>query len=79
MDITYFRLTYFVEEGIDMLSRAGCVVVPALLAFTFLTAALVRAERIRTAIPGLNLNYLSVFTAEARGFSKTRVWKMKPS
>ncbi len=29
-----------------------------------------RAERIRTAVPGLNLNYLSIFTAEARGFFK---------
>src|SRR5688572_23186021 len=28
------------------------------------------AEKIRTAVPGLNLNYLSVFTAEARGFFK---------
>ena len=27
-----------------------------------------RAERIRSAVPGLNLNYLSIFTAEARGF-----------
>jgi ABC-type nitrate/sulfonate/bicarbonate transport system substrate-binding protein len=28
------------------------------------------AERIRSAVPGLNLNYLSIFTAEARGFFK---------
>ena len=28
------------------------------------------AERIRTAIPGANLNYLSVYTADARGFFK---------
>ena len=26
------------------------------------------AEKIRSAVPGLNLNYLSIFTAEARGF-----------
>ena len=29
-----------------------------------------RAEKIRSAVPGLNLNYLSIFTAEARGFFK---------
>ena len=28
------------------------------------------AEKIRSAVPGLNLNYLSIFTAEARGFFK---------
>jgi NitT/TauT family transport system substrate-binding protein len=63
-------LTYFVEEGIEMPSLVGHVVVPALLAFTLLSAAPARAERIRTAVPGLNLNYLSVFTAETRGFFK---------
>src|ERR1041384_2799039 len=26
------------------------------------------AEKIRTAVPGLNLNYLSIFAADARGF-----------
>ena len=26
------------------------------------------AEKIRTAVPGLNLNYLSIFSADARGF-----------
>jgi ABC-type nitrate/sulfonate/bicarbonate transport system substrate-binding protein len=31
-------------------------------------AAHARAEKIRSAVPGLNLNYLSIFTAEARGF-----------
>ena len=40
-----------------------------LLAFACLTPA-ARAERIRTSIPGLNLNYLSVFTAGAKGFFK---------
>lgn len=29
-----------------------------------------RAEKIRSAVPGLNLNYLSIFAAEARGFFK---------
>ena len=40
-----------------------------LLAFACLTPA-ARAERITTSIPGLNLNYLSVFTAGAKGFFK---------
>jgi hypothetical protein len=53
-----------------MLSLAGYVVVPALLAFTFLNAAPAPAERIRTAVPGLNLNYQSVLTAETKGFFK---------
>src|SRR5438093_11207500 len=39
-----------------------------LLAFAFLIAPPTRAEKIRTAVPGLNLNYLSVFTAEERNF-----------
>ena len=38
-----------------------------------------RAEKIRSAVPGLNLNYLSIFTAEARGFFKMKTWRMKPS
>src|SRR2546427_12846063 len=40
------------------------------LAFACLTPAAARAERIRTSIPGLNLNYLSVLTAGAKGFFK---------
>jgi ABC-type nitrate/sulfonate/bicarbonate transport system substrate-binding protein len=36
--------------------------------FTVFISAYARAERIRTAVPGLNLNYLSIFTADARGF-----------
>jgi ABC-type nitrate/sulfonate/bicarbonate transport system substrate-binding protein len=35
-----------------------------------LNAVSARAERIRTSVPGLNLNYLSVFTADAKGFFK---------
>jgi ABC-type nitrate/sulfonate/bicarbonate transport system substrate-binding protein len=40
--------------------------------FTWITllASPAAAEKIRTAVPGLNLNYLSIFTAEARGFFK---------
>src|SRR5438093_7829411 len=41
-----------------------------LLAFACLTPAAAQAERIRTSIPGLNLNYLSVFTTSAKGFFK---------
>src|SRR5437773_5791907 len=41
-----------------------------LLAFACLTPAAAEAERIRTSIPGLNLNYLSVFTAGAKRFFK---------
>ena len=42
---------------------------PALiLAFIFVTKA--EAEKIRTAVPGLNLNYLSIFSADAKGFYK---------
>lgn len=37
------------------------------LAFAGLSAPHARAEKIRTVIPGLNLNYLSVFAAEERG------------
>jgi len=43
------------------------------LYFLVLSAMLVSpaaAEKIRSAVPGLNLNYLSIFTAEARGFFK---------
>jgi NitT/TauT family transport system substrate-binding protein len=40
------------------------------LAFFCLAAPAAQAEKIRTSIPGLNLNYLSVFAAEAKGFFK---------
>ena len=40
------------------------------LAFFCLAASAAQAEKIRTSIPGLNLNYLSVFAAEAKGFFK---------
>ena len=42
----------------------------AVFAWASFFAAPARAERIRSAVPGLNLNYLSIFTAEARGFFK---------
>jgi ABC-type nitrate/sulfonate/bicarbonate transport system substrate-binding protein len=40
------------------------------LVWITLFASPAAAERIRTAVPGLNLNYLSIFTAEAKGFFK---------
>lgn len=42
----------------------------AVLALASLFCARAEAEKIRTAVPGLNLNYLSIFSADARGFFK---------
>src|SRR5215510_9624118 len=47
---------------------AGRITLAIILAVNFLVVRLTWAERIRTAVPGLNLNYLSVFTAEERNF-----------
>ena len=47
---------------------AGHIIFSIVLAVAFLIAPPTRAEKIRTAVPGLNLNYLSVFTAEERNF-----------
>ncbi|HEY2921459.1 MAG TPA: ABC transporter substrate-binding protein, partial [Candidatus Binatia bacterium] len=52
------------------MTRAKRLIFFSLLVFTFFVSVYARAERIRTAVPGLNLNYLSIFTAEARGFFK---------
>ena len=41
-----------------------------LFAFGASLAPRAAAEKIRSAVPGLNLNYLSIFTAEGRGFFK---------
>jgi len=43
-----------------------CLVLSLLVA-VFLDAG-AEAEKIRTSVPGLNLNYLSIFSADARGF-----------
>jgi len=43
-----------------------CLVLSLLVA-AFLDAG-AEAEKIRTSVPGLNLNYLSIFSADARGF-----------
>jgi len=40
----------------------------AVVLSALLMASAGRAEKIRTAVPGLNLNYLTVFSAEERGF-----------
>jgi len=45
-----------------------CLLLAPLLAFLF--GAEAEAEKIRTAVPGLNLNYLSIFSADAKGFFK---------
>lgn len=50
------------------MSIAARAVFIFLFAIASLSGAPARAERIRTAVPGLNLNYLSIFTADARGF-----------
>ena len=41
---------------------------PLVFVVSFLLASPAHSEKIRTAVPGLNLNYLSVFTAEERNF-----------
>jgi ABC-type nitrate/sulfonate/bicarbonate transport system substrate-binding protein len=45
-----------------------CLVLAPILALSMSADA--RAERIRTSVPGLNLNYLSIFSADAKGFFK---------
>ncbi len=51
-----------------MAAHSRMLWVSALLGFLCVGSA--GAEKIRTAVPGLNLNYLSVFSADARGFFK---------
>jgi ABC-type nitrate/sulfonate/bicarbonate transport system substrate-binding protein len=48
--------------------RAAIRISSIILVLVFLLASPARAEKIRTAVPGLNLNYLSVFAAEERKF-----------
>jgi ABC-type nitrate/sulfonate/bicarbonate transport system substrate-binding protein len=43
-----------------------CLLLSLLLVSIFKAGA--EAEKIRTSVPGLNLNYLSIFSADARGF-----------
>jgi NitT/TauT family transport system substrate-binding protein len=48
--------------------QIACVLIAAVT--LIVTAASARAEKIRTAIPQANLNYLSIYVADARGFFK---------
>jgi NitT/TauT family transport system substrate-binding protein len=57
------------SKGAKMI-RVAAKSVFLFLAFFCLAAPPAQAEKIRTSIPGLNLNYLSVFAAEAKGFFK---------
>ena len=41
-----------------------------MLFLSLLISARAGAEKIRTSVPGLNLNYLSIFSADAKGFFK---------
>ena len=45
-----------------------CLFLALMLALFYVNEA--EAEKIRTAVPGLNMNYLSIFSADARGFFK---------
>ncbi len=56
-------------EGMRKTRRKYCHSVLALIVTAF-TATITRAEKIRTAIPQANLNYLSIHVADARGFFK---------
>src|SRR5262244_4175702 len=49
---------------------AGRITLAIVLAVNLLMARPTAAEKIRTAVPGLNLNYLSIFSADAKGFFK---------
>ena len=54
------------SKGAKMI-RVAAKSVFLFLAFFCLAAPPAQAEKIRTSIPGLNLNYLSVFAAQAKG------------
>ena len=56
------------REEIEMFTAGRCHCSRSFSLSRFYGAAYSRAEKIRTAVPGLNLNYLSVFTAEERNF-----------
>lgn len=47
--------------------KCSRVLIPAIILLSFATS-LVHAEKIRTAIPQANLNYLSIYVADAKGF-----------
>lgn len=60
--------TATLASGLISTIRNRCFFPALLLAFIFVNET--RAEKIRTAVPGLNLNYLSIFSADAKGFYK---------
>ena len=51
----------------------------AALFLMFVLSPRAEAERIRTSVPGLNLNYLSIFSADRKAFSRTKDWKIRRS
>jgi ABC-type nitrate/sulfonate/bicarbonate transport system substrate-binding protein len=55
------------EDG--MCKPVGCDFI-LMLFLSLLISARAGAEKIRTAVPGLNLNYLSIFSADTKGFFK---------
>lgn len=52
------------------MSSGGCRFLYLAAFLGCLFGAQAEAEKIRTAVPGLNLNYLSIFSADAKGFFK---------
>jgi len=69
-----FAALRFVTPPVVVLPRLGGPMIaarhnfPLVLLLAGLIASTARAEKIRTAVPGLNLNYLTVFSAEDRKF-----------
>src|SRR4029453_8054091 len=59
---------YQILNGRRQMFTARRIIFSIVLAVAFLIAPPARAEKIRAAAPGLNLNYLSVFMAEERNF-----------
>lgn len=53
-----------------MMTKRFCFVGLYFVVLSALFVSPAAAEKIRSAVPGFNLNYLSIFTAEARGFFK---------
>ena len=52
------------------MSSVGPRLFIALVSVAMFAAQAARAETIRTAVPGVNLNYLSVYVADGKGFFK---------
>jgi ABC-type nitrate/sulfonate/bicarbonate transport system substrate-binding protein len=56
------------EKNMTFRINNRCLFLALILALFYVNDA--EAEKIRTAVPGLNMNYLSIFSADARGFFK---------